>query len=65
MSREFSNDLVADAVAARRAGYSSYGKMREAETVKQYHDQIANAAKVARANGYMTIRDRMKLRESK
>ena len=57
------DDLTNEAVKAKNTGYISYGKMQAEEYAKIFTSGIKEAAAEHRKNGYMTVRERMKLKE--
>lgn len=52
--------LVQDAIKSKNS-YVSYGKMKAEEYARMFTSDIKHNAAEARRNGYMTVRDRMKL----
>lgn len=59
-------DLDEAAVKARVSGYRSYGAMQAAYYAENYTSNIKESAEEKRVTaGYMTVRDRLKIREEK
>ena len=63
MRERINQGIIDDAVKARQLEYTSYGKMKAAEALSCCASVRKNAEE-ARKNGYMTVRERMKLKES-
>ena len=52
--------LTKDAIKSKNS-YMSYGKMKAQEYAKMFTSDIKHNAAEARRNGYMTVREKMKL----
>lgn len=57
-------DLDEAAVRARTSGFRSYGAMQAAQYAENYTSNIKESAETKRVTaGYMTVRERLKIRE--
>ena len=57
---EVNQDLIDDAVSARKQGYRSYGEMKAASYAKYYTSNIKETIqKKRKEDGYLSVRERL------